>query len=145
MKIKAVSIATAVRTFTLPKGAILSDLLRKWRYPRKYESIFINKQMISNFNTRLKNNDIVIIVAPVIGAAPPLQMRKFKKYLMEIGFNFHEQGKGDHEIWIDSRGIKLTVNPNKLDKRCVDWASVSALKRISNCSEGDLIKRINSL
>ncbi len=145
MKIKAVSFGTKVKTFTFKKGAVLSDLLKKWRYPRKNESVFINTDKMFDFNASLKNGDIIVIASPIRAAAPPPLMKEFKKYLVHIGFRFYQKGKGDHEIWINEREIKLTVNPNKKDKRYVDRASVSALKRILNCSEGSLIKRINNL
>ena len=145
MKIKAASFGAEVKTFNFSKGAILSDLLRKWRYPKNNENVFINTDKVFDFNTPLKNGDIVVIAAPIKAAAPPLLMKKFKSFLRNICFEFYLYGKGDHEIWINDQGIKLTVNPNKLDRRYVDWASVSALKRILNCSEGNLIKRISSL
>jgi len=144
MKIKAVSLGTKVKTFTFKKGAILSGLLKKWRHPRKNESVFINTVKILDFNTSLKNGDIVTIVFPVRWAAPPPVMIKFKKYLLYIGFRFYQYGKGDHEIWIDTKGTKLTVNPNKKDRRYIDRASVCALKKLLNLSEGNLIKRINT-
>lgn len=145
MKIKAFALGADLKTFTLLKGALLRDLLNKWRYPRKDESIFVNNNRVLNFNIPLKNGDIVTIVFPVKWAAPPPLMAKFKKYLPHIGFRFYKSGKGDHEIWINDKGIKLTVNQNKRDKRYVDWASVNTLKRILSQSEGKLIKEINTL
>jgi hypothetical protein len=145
MKIKAFALGENLRTFTLLKSALLRDLLNKWRYPRNDESIFVNNNRILNFDVSLKNGDIVTIVFPLKAAAPPPIMKKFNRYIEYIGFRFYQKGKGDHEIWINEQGIKLTINPNKRDKRYVDWASVDALKKILNCSGGELIKRINNL
>jgi predicted RNA binding protein YcfA (HicA-like mRNA interferase family) len=39
--------------------------------------------------------------------------REVKRLLKEHGWQFHRQGRGDHEIWIDpATGNKVTVDSN---------------------------------
>lgn len=143
MKIKTLALANPVKIFTLPKEATLRDLLKKWRYPKKHHAIFINRIKVHDFNTLLKDGDTIIAVGPMRAAAPPLQMKQFKKYLKNNNFKFQKYGKGDHEIWINLKGQKLSVNPNRRDKRYVDWASVRALKIFLNYSEREIINAVN--
>lgn len=85
------------------------------------------------------------MVFPVRAAASPLEMRKFKKYIIMVGFRFYQSGKGDHEIWINSKGVKLTVNPHKSDRRYVDRATAISLKKILGYSESQLYTEVNKL
>lgn len=54
MKIKTLALGAKAETYTFPKGAILNDLFEKWRYPKREETVFINKSRVSDFNTPLK-------------------------------------------------------------------------------------------
>ncbi len=38
-----------------------------------------------------------------------MKVREIKKLLVEQGYFFHRYGKGDHEIWINQAGHKITL------------------------------------
>ncbi len=38
-----------------------------------------------------------------------MKVRELKKILEQHGYSFHRTGKGDHEIWINQDGHKITL------------------------------------
>jgi len=145
MKIKTVSLGSRAQNFDLSELATLETLFKKWRYPRRGEAIFINGKKIHDLNTILRDEDIVIVVAPMRAAAPPLLMKKFKRFLRSVNFKYYKPGKGDHEIWINNKGQKIQVNPNRRDNRYIDWASVESLKKMLGRSQREIIDEVNRI
>src|SRR5437870_7420512 len=73
----------------------------------------------------------------IAGEVSPIKLRSFVRYIESIGFTRYGSGKGDHEIWKDAAGKKLTINPLDGDKKHVDMACLKRLATILGCNFGD--------
>lgn len=76
----------------------------------------------------LRDGDVVSVTPTGVRAgAPPMSMRKTKKWMWRKGWKREKNGPGDHEVWKNKNGQRVTLNPKNREKKAVDWASIDQL------------------
>jgi hypothetical protein len=79
----------------------------------------------------LKDGDRLAVAIPSIrGEAQLPEVRAVEKFLRNRNL-YGTPGKGDHVVWAGAGGVKLTVNPQRGNRRrYIDGATLAALKSV---------------
>jgi hypothetical protein len=127
-------------------GVFLSDFAKVEL--REGLSIRVRRDNVSSsldLSAPLHDGDRVAVApSEVTGAAWVPNLRDFRKYLGLIGFRFAKSGPGDHEIWQNDEGRKLTVNAANTDRKQTDIACIRGVAQFLGTSFGGAIDNIRS-
>jgi transcriptional regulator with XRE-family HTH domain len=110
---------------TVPEGTTVRQFLRERKDDCSSTSlVLVNLQKVP-LDYILQHRDSLSVTPTGMGAAWLPQLREFRNFLKSKGFHFLKPGKGDHEIWADDVGRKLSVNAlssnrNEVDKKCLE-------------------------
>jgi hypothetical protein len=91
----------------------------------------------------LREGDRVCVTPRNVGGAWLPRLKDFERYLGSRGFRFLRNGKGDHEVWENQGGQKISVNPLSSNKHEVDMACLRALARLLGTSYGAVVEDIH--
>jgi len=139
------------RPLTIAHGTTLQQFLGNFRItPSPKVAITVHRTLDHHGQAQervsltyvLREGDVISVVPRAIRAEWIPRVKEFKRYLAQRGFNYLCPGKGDHEVWVNGEGVKITLNPSRRNRSEIDKACLQRIADVLDVNYGQVKEEI---